>query len=217
MTRKLDPPAPDSATRSPRQRDQVDPPAEQEPSTAVDSVLQHAREMIAANERLDMARLSAELGVDRTTLFRWVGNRDQLLVEVIWSVAGTLWRECLAGAEGSGPNYIARVIGLWVARVHRSAEFRAVVARDPERAMRLLAASSGDLHARLVAAIETLLRQEQKAGCLPHPVALGELAELIARTTSSYVWIDLVTGDPPDATAAQVAVGLLLRPSTSAS
>lgn len=213
MTRKPDTSATDSAVEGSRRRAQ---PTEPVSTGAVSSVLEHARGMIAANERLDMARLSSELGVDRTTLFRWVGNRDQLLVEVIWSVAEPLWRECVAGADGSGANYIARVVGLWVARVHRSAEFRAVIARDPERAMRLLAATSSNLHPRIVTAIETLLRQEQQAGCLPHPVALAELAELLARVAASFVWIDLLAGDPPDAIGAQVVVGLLLRP-TSAS
>jgi len=168
--------------------------------------------MIAADERLDMARLSAELGVDRTTLFRWVGNRDQLLVEVIWSVAEPLFRECVTTAHGSGASYVSRVLGRWVSGAHRAPEFRAVVARDPERALRLLASRNGELHRRMVVAVEKLLRQERAAGALPHPVAPGELADLLVRTTNSHVWTDLVTGDRADPVAVQVAIGLLLRP-----
>jgi AcrR family transcriptional regulator len=178
----------------------------------VAEVLAQARGMIAANERLDMARLSAELGVDRTTLFRWVGNRDQLLVEVVWSVVEPLLRDCVTAADGSGPAYLARVLGRWVAAAHRSAELRAVVARDPERALRLLAAPGGDLHRRLVEAVEKLLHSERASGCLPHPVALAELAEIVVRTVNSYLWTDLITGEPPNPVRAQVAVGLLLRP-----
>ena len=37
--------------------------------------------------RVDMSALAEELGVNRVTLYRWVGSRDQLLVEVIWSLA----------------------------------------------------------------------------------------------------------------------------------
>jgi AcrR family transcriptional regulator len=185
------------------------------PGPAPAAVLAQAREMIAANERLDMARLSAELGVDRTTLFRWVGNRDQLLVEVLWSVVDPLFRECITAAEGTGASYIARVLGRWVAVAHRSPELRAVVTRDPERALRLLAGRDGDLYRRLVAAVDKLLRQERASGCLPHPVALTELAEIVVRTANSWVWSDLITGDAPDPVSVQVAVGLLLRPRTA--
>ena len=34
-----------------------------------------------------MSALAEELGVNRVTLYRWVGSRNQLLVEVIWSLA----------------------------------------------------------------------------------------------------------------------------------
>ena len=42
--------------------------------------------------RIDMSALADELGVNRVTLYRWVGSRDRLLVEVVWSLA----RETLA-------------------------------------------------------------------------------------------------------------------------
>jgi AcrR family transcriptional regulator len=34
-----------------------------------------------------MIALARELGVNRVTLYRWVGSREQLLVAVIWSLA----------------------------------------------------------------------------------------------------------------------------------
>ena len=36
-----------------------------------------------------MSALADELGVNRVTLYRWIGSRDRLLVEVIWSLAAT--------------------------------------------------------------------------------------------------------------------------------
>lgn len=38
-----------------------------------------ARAAFIAGTKIDMGGLAAELGVDRTSLFRWVGNRDALL------------------------------------------------------------------------------------------------------------------------------------------
>src|SRR5919202_1288040 len=47
-----------------------------------------ARRRFLANQRLDMSVLAPALRIDRTSLFRWVGNRDALLAEVLWSLAG---------------------------------------------------------------------------------------------------------------------------------
>ena len=60
--------------------------------TASDA-LRLARRRFLAPERVDMSALATELGVNRVTLYRWVGSRDMLLVEVVWSLAdGTLRR-----------------------------------------------------------------------------------------------------------------------------
>src|ERR1700691_703680 len=44
-----------------------------------------ARELFARGERIDMARLADDLGVARTTLYRWTGDRDQLISDVLWA------------------------------------------------------------------------------------------------------------------------------------
>lgn len=175
-------------------------------------VLAQAREMIAANERLDMARLSAELGVDRTTLFRWVGNRDRLLVEVVASIVDALLEECIRGAGDEGGGYVADVLGRWVQAMHGSPELRAVLTRDPDRALRLIASPAGEIHRRLVARLTELLGQEQDAGCLPHPTPLPDLAEALVRLAGAHVWIDVPAGTQPQPAAVRAATALVLRP-----
>ena len=34
-----------------------------------------------------MSVLAEELGVNRVTLYRWFGSRDDFIVEVVWSLA----------------------------------------------------------------------------------------------------------------------------------
>src|SRR3954447_9738114 len=62
---------------------------------AATDALRLARRRFLAPERVDMSALAEELGVNRVTLYRWVGSRDQLLVEVVWSLA----REALDAVE----------------------------------------------------------------------------------------------------------------------
>ena len=59
-----------------------------------------ARRRFLAAERVDMTAMAEELGVNRVTLYRWVGSREQLLVEVVWSLASvTLERIDAQGAR----------------------------------------------------------------------------------------------------------------------
>ncbi|SEL54363.1 hypothetical protein SAMN04515665_11458 [Blastococcus sp. DSM 46786] len=44
-------------------------------------VLRLARRRLLSGERLEMSSLAADLGVNRVTLYRWVGSRERLLVE----------------------------------------------------------------------------------------------------------------------------------------
>src|SRR4051812_22396453 len=55
-------------------------------STPLDAFLRARRKSLAA-ERVDMSALADDRGVNRGTRYRWVGSREQLLVEVIWSLA----------------------------------------------------------------------------------------------------------------------------------
>src|SRR6185437_1391993 len=62
-----------------------------------------ARDRWRAGERIDMSALARELGVNRVTLYRWVGSREQLLVDVIWNLTDHLLDDVdeLVDAQGA--------------------------------------------------------------------------------------------------------------------
>ena len=47
-----------------------------------------ARRTLLDGQRLDMQALAGQLGINRVTLYRWVGSREQLLVDVLWCKKG---------------------------------------------------------------------------------------------------------------------------------
>src|SRR3954466_10404854 len=52
-----------------------------------------AQRAFDAGERVDMHAIATELGVSRTTLYRWVGSKELLIGEVLWArEAATLER-----------------------------------------------------------------------------------------------------------------------------
>jgi hypothetical protein len=77
--------------------------------------------------------------------------------------------------------------------------------------MRLLTRHETDFRPRLIAAIEGLLEEEAEAGHLDLPVDLHELAYVIVRLIESYTYLDLITGEQPEATRAEPILRMLLR------
>ena len=66
--------------------------------------LRLARRSWLAGERLDMGALAKELGVSRATLYSWVGSRERLIGEVIWSFAEEGLRQATEAAQGRAPT-----------------------------------------------------------------------------------------------------------------
>jgi len=62
-----------------------------------------------------------------------------------------------------------------------------------------------------VEAIYELLHAEHQAGELELPVDLHELAYVIVRLIESYTYLDLITGEKPDAKRAEPVLRMLLR------
>jgi AcrR family transcriptional regulator len=169
-----------------------------------------ARHTFIAGERLDMQQLAADLGVDRTTLFRWVGNRDKLLADVLSSLGQRTFTDAVARTAGTGPQRVADVLGMFVQALIDAPYFRAYLRRETERALRLLTTKASVVQHRMVDLVEQLLRDEQDRGDLPHPLPLPDLAYLIMRICESFIYTDLITGEPPDATKARTAIAALL-------
>jgi hypothetical protein len=77
--------------------------------------------------------------------------------------------------------------------------------------MRLLTRHDTDFQPRLIDAIHDMLVEETDAGRLDLPVDLHEVAYVIVRLIESYTYLDLITGEQPDARRAEPVLRLLLR------
>ena len=68
-----------------------------------------------------MSGLALELGVSRVTLYRWVGSRDQLLVEVIWSLVERTLQTIDREVRAEGAERVVQVITRFVGAVIENA------------------------------------------------------------------------------------------------
>jgi hypothetical protein len=77
--------------------------------------------------------------------------------------------------------------------------------------MRLLTRHDAGFQPRLIQAIQALLEEEADAGRLGLPVDLHEVAYVIVRLIESYTYLDLITGERPDASRAEPILRMLVR------
>jgi AcrR family transcriptional regulator len=169
-----------------------------------------ARRWFIAGRRIEMQELAAELGVNRATLFRWVGGRDDLLGEILWSLAEPALAVAIGASDGNGAQRITDAMGRFATMVDQADFLREFLRREPERALRILTTRAGTVQARLVGAIDTLLNDEVSQGNLRSPLPLRDLAYLIVRIVESFLYAELITGEEPEIAMAELAVGALL-------
>jgi AcrR family transcriptional regulator len=169
------------------------------------------RHRFLAGQRIDMSVIADELGVNRVTLYRWVGSRDRLLIEVIWSLAERAIRAAEQSTKARGAERIVQIITRFIDAAITNPGMQTWLAEEGEHAMRLLTRRETDFQPRLIHAIHSLLARETDAGQLDLPVDLHDLAYVIVRLIESYTYLDLITGDDPRTRSAQPILRMLLR------
>src|SRR4029453_8626207 len=101
-----------------------------------------------------MAGLADDLGVNRVTLYRWVGSREQLLVEVVWSLASRTLDKVKKRVRAKGSERIVRIVVRFLEDVISNEGMRRWLAEEGELAMRLLTRHDTDFQPRLIDAIQ---------------------------------------------------------------
>ncbi|WNV88031.1 QsdR family transcriptional regulator [Umezawaea sp. Da 62-37] len=175
--------------------------------TALDA-LDEATRMFQAGQRIDMRALAGTLKVDRATLYRWVGSREQLLAEVLWSMLDKTIAK-LRDAAGEGPVAAGIVTGAATATMANTG-MRAFLEREGDLALRLLTTKASAFQQRLVARIAEVVDHDRQAGHLHSTVPDADLPYVLVRIMESYVYLSLITGDEPDATRASSVIHALL-------
>jgi AcrR family transcriptional regulator len=166
-----------------------------------------AKRRFLGGERVDMSAMAAELGVNRVTLYRWVGSREQLLVDLVWSLAERTLRDVEAGAAERGSERVVAVVTRFLEAVIANAGMQRWVAEEGELAMRLLTRHDKGFQPRLIEWMLGLLHAAQ----LDLPAEDREVAYVIVRLIESYTYLDLILGERPDARRAEPILRLLLR------
>jgi AcrR family transcriptional regulator len=178
--------------------------------TALD-VFERARERFMAGERVEMGALAEELGLNRVTVYRWVGSREQLLVEVLWSLADATLRHERETVTEQGAERVVRILTNFIVAVLSSDGMVRFVEQEGELVMRLLTREDAGFEPRLVAWVHELLVEECEAGRLTLPADAWDYAFGLVRVLESYISLDLITGENPAPERPERILRLLLH------
>jgi AcrR family transcriptional regulator len=172
--------------------------------------LQAARRRFLRGERVDMNDLAQELGIGRATLYRWVGSRDQLLGEVLWSLAELGLAQSRTEATGRGAAWVLAVYRRFGDLIVGLEPLRHFVKSEPECALRVMTSKASPLQRRVVDTFRDVLVEAQKTKGLKLRLDPETLAFAMVRIAESFLWTDLITGGTPDLAKAQEVTKVLL-------
>lgn len=159
------------------------------PAASRDDVLEAALGRYLRGRRIDVQAIASELGLGRTTVYRWFGSREGLVGEAIVVAGEPLVEAARARAAGRGGKMLLDTFD----RINRSLAaapaLRWFVEQERD-ALRILTSSAGIVHPRMVTRVTGLIEDEVRAGRYEPPVDPATLAFAIVRLAEAFLYND---------------------------
>jgi AcrR family transcriptional regulator len=133
--------------------------------------------------------LAHELGLGRTTIYRWFGSREGLIGEVVVQAAEPLFDEARASASGRGGVALLDTFDRINRGLAEAPALRSFLELERD-ALRILTSSGGVVQPRMVAKIQAFIEDDARRGAYRPPVAPGTLASAIVRLAEAFLFND---------------------------
>jgi AcrR family transcriptional regulator len=176
-------------------------------------LLDLARGRYLRGERLDMQAMAAELGVSRTTVYRWAGNHDQLLGEVISGLAHETFRAAERGVRQRGRARVLAVFGNVLRRIATNDGVRTALRRDPQQFLRVVT-NDGPVNRAATMLCAELIQREVERGTIELAASVDDLASALIRMGETGLYADMLAGVDPDIDSLLEIASLILLPPT---
>jgi AcrR family transcriptional regulator len=157
-------------------------------------VLALAMHRYLRGRRVDVHELATELGLGRTTIYRWFGSRDELIGEVIWRAAQPLLTDARGAASGGGGAALLETFDRFNRAIAEAPALQRFVEQEREAALRVIVSGSGTVQPRMVSMITELITAEVSAGRYRPPVDPATLGYAIVRLAEAFLFNDAAAG-----------------------
>jgi AcrR family transcriptional regulator len=143
--------------------------------------------------RIDVQAIAAELGLGRTTIYRWFGSREELIGHVLIQAAEPLLEDARAGARGRGGRALLDTFDRFNRSLAAAPALRQFVEQERDAALRIITAG-GIVQPRLVERITGLIEEEARSGAYDPPVEPATLGYAIVRLAEAFLFNDAAAG-----------------------
>jgi AcrR family transcriptional regulator len=159
-----------------------------------DDVLGAALHRYLRGRRVDVQAIAAELGLGRTTIYRWFGSREGLLGEVLYRAAEPLLEAARKTARGRGGPALLNTFDRFNRSLADAPALLQFLEQERDAALRIITSSGGTLQPRMVARITGLIEDEVRAGTYQPPVEPSTLGYAIVRLAEAFLFNDAAAG-----------------------
>lgn len=169
-------------------------------------VFKLARKMWLAGKRISIGDLANTVGVSRVTLYRWVGSKERLIEEILWSFAKPTFERAIKETPGKGVDHVVAAHCRFMTDMVSFEPMRRFVHENPTVAIRINTNDPTSAHGRLIEACSVHLAAQAAAGHLTLQIPAEELAEMIIFTNGALVYSALVGGRDPAPAIEQASI-----------
>ena len=159
------------------------------PAATREDVLNAALRTYLHGVRVDVQAVALELGLGRTTIYRWFGSREGLIGEVVARAAEPLFDGARADARGRGGIALLDTFDRINRGLAAAPALRSFLALERD-ALRILTSSGGIVQPRMVARIQSFIEDEVRSGEYRPPVDPSTLAYAIVRLAEAFLFND---------------------------
>jgi AcrR family transcriptional regulator len=153
-----------------------------------EDVLAAALEAYLHGRRVDVRAIAAELGLGRTTIYRWFGSREGLIGEAVVRASEPLFAEARAGASGQGGAALLDTFDRINRGLSAAPALRSFLELERD-ALRILTSSGGPVQPQMVARVQGFIEEEMARGFRP-AVDAATLAYAIVRLAEAFLYND---------------------------
>jgi AcrR family transcriptional regulator len=145
-----------------------------------------------AGERVDMAQIAQRLGVGRSTLYRWVGDREALMDRVIDATTLKLAASVQRRVRGKGLDRVCSAVRVYLEATTRYEPLRSLAEREPALALHVVMNPDGVFATNTREGLRAQLQRD-----LPDVSVPDDVIEVLNATNLAVVWASIAGGYDP--------------------
>jgi AcrR family transcriptional regulator len=162
-----------------------------------------------------MLALAGELGIARATLYRWTGDREQLLSDILWTNVHALFEHVLRTVPERGADGLRIGSTRFLTQLATGGELTRILQAEGGTGLRLITDSRGGVRPRLVDAIAAWIQREVDEGYYRAPEDPQLLADGMVSLGERFLYHGGYVESNPDADTASRMIALLIRENQS--